>query len=145
MKVAGSYQVSATAQKVWEALTDPQSLAGCIPGCDGLEPTGQDDEYQATMTVGVGPVKGRYIAKISLTDQDPYRSFRLVIEGSGNMGFVNGGATITLDDQDGVTTIAVDSEAQVGGPVARVGQRLMDSVAKMMRDNFFKCLQESIK
>ena len=144
MKVAGSYQVSATAQKVWEALTDPQSLAGCIPGCDGLEPTGQD-EYKATMTVGIGPVKGRYNAKISLLDQDPYRAFRLVIEGSGNTGFVNGGATITLDEQDGVTTIAVDSEAQVGGPVARVGQRLMDSVAKMMMDNFFKCLQESIK
>ena len=144
MKVAGSYQVSAPAEKVWNALTDPQSLSGCIPGCDGLEPTGQDD-YKATMIVGVGPVKGRYNAKISLLDQDPYRSFRLVIEGSGNMGFVNGGATITLDEQDGATTIAVDSDAQVGGPVARVGQRLMDSVAKMMMDNFFKCLRETIE
>ena len=144
MKVAGSYHVSASAQKVWEALTDPQSLAGCIPGCDGLEPTGQD-EFKATMIVGVGPVKGRYDAKISLLDQDPYRSFRLVIEGSGNMGFVNGGATITLDEQDGGTTIAVDSDAQIGGPVARVGQRLMDSVAKMMMDNFFKCLRETIE
>ena len=144
MKVAGSYQVSATAEKVWNALTDPQSLSGCIPGCEGLEPTGQD-EYRATMTVGVGPVKGRYNAKISMLDQDPYSSFRLVVEGSGNTGFVNGEATITLDEQEGQTTIGVDSDAQVGGPVARVGQRLMESVARMIMDNFFKCLRETIE
>ena len=144
MKVAGSYQVTATAEKVWNALTDPQSLSGCIPGCDGLEPTGQD-EYKATMTVGVGPVKGRYNAKISMLDQEPFRSFRLVVEGSGNSGFVNGEATITMDEQEGQTTIGVDSDAQVGGPVARVGQRLMESVARMIMDNFFKCLRETIE
>ena len=144
MKVAGSYQVSATAEKVWNALTDPISLSGCIPGCDGLESTGQD-EYKATMTVGVGPVKGRYNAKISMLDKDPNQSFRLVVEGSGNMGFVNGEATITLDEQQGQTTIGVDSDAQVGGPVARVGQRLMDSVAHMIMDNFFKCLRETME
>ena len=144
MKVAGSYEVSAPAEKVWHALTDPESLSGCIPGCDGLEPTGQD-EYKAVMTVGVGPVKGKYNAKISMLDQKPFTSFRLVVEGSGNTGFVNGEATITLEENDGRTTIGVDSDAQVGGPVARVGQRLMDSVAKMIMDNFFKCLRESIE
>ena len=144
MKVAGSYQVSAPAEKVWQALTDPASLSGCIPGCDGLEPDGQD-EYKAVMTVGVGPVKGRYNAKISMLDQKPFTSFRLVVEGSGNTGFVNGEATITLDERDGQTTVGVDSDAQVGGPVARVGQRLMDSVAKMIMDRFFQCLRESIE
>ncbi len=78
MKLTGSYEVAAAAEKVWNALTDPVSLSGCIPGCDGLEPVGQDD-YTATMTVGVGPVKGTYNAKISMLDKDPYRSFRLVI------------------------------------------------------------------
>ena len=144
MKVAGSYQVSAPAEKVWHALTDPESLSGCIPGCDGLEPTGQD-EYKAVMTVGVGPVKGKYNAKISMLDQKPFTSFRLVVDGSGNTGFVNGEATITLEENDGQTTIGVNSDAQVGGPVARVGQRLMDSVANMIMDNFFKCLRESIE
>ena len=144
MKLTGSYEVAAAAEKVWNALTDPVSLSGCIPGCDGLEPVGQDD-YTATMTVGVGPVKGTYNAKISMLDKDPNRSFRLVIEGSGNMGFVNGEATITLDEQEGLTTIGVDSDAQIGGPVARVGQRLMESVARMIMDNFFKCLRESIE
>ncbi|MBQ10400.1 MAG: carbon monoxide dehydrogenase [Planctomyces sp.] len=144
MKVAGSYQVSAPAEKVWQALTDPESLSGCIPGCDGLEPDGQD-KYKAVMTVGVGPVRGKYNAKISMLDQQPFSSFKLVVEGSGGTGFANGQATITLDEQEGITTITVDSDAQVGGPVARVGQRLMDSVAKMIMDNFFKCLRESIE
>ncbi len=144
MKVAGSYQVAASAEKVWQALTDPEALAGCIPGCDNLEPDGQD-VYKAVMTVGVGPVRGKYNAKISMLDQQPFSSFKLVVEGSGGTGFVNGSATITLDEQEGLTTITVDSDAQVGGPVARVGQRLMDSVAKMIMDNFFKCLQESIE
>lgn len=144
MKVAGSFQVAASAEKVWQALTDPQSLAGCIPGCDTLEPAGQD-EYKAVMTVGVGPVKGRYNAKISMLDQQPFSSFKLVVDGSGGTGFVNGSATITLDEQEGLTTITVDSDAQVGGPVARVGQRLMDSVARMIMDNFFKCLRETIE
>ena len=96
MKLAGSYQVSAPAEKVWNALTDPLSLSGCIPGCDGLESTGQD-EYKAVMTVGVGPVKGRYNAKISMLDKDHNLSFRLVVEGNGNMGFVNGTySTVTV-------------------------------------------------
>lgn len=144
MKVAGSYQVSANAETVWHALTDPGALAGCIPGCDTLEPAGQD-EYKAVMTVGVGPVRGRYNAKISMLDQQPFSSFKLVVDGSGGTGFVNGSAIITLDELEGLTTITVDSDAQVGGPVARVGQRLMDSVAKMIMDNFFKCLRESIE
>ena len=144
MKVAGSYQVAASAEKVWQALTDPEALAGCIPGCDNLEPDGQD-VYKAVMTVGVGPVRGKYNAKISMLDQQPFSSFKLVVEGSGGTGFANGQATITLDEQEGITTITVDSDAQVGGPVARVGQRLMDSVAKMIMDNFFKCLRESIE
>jgi carbon monoxide dehydrogenase subunit G len=109
-----------------------------------LEPDGHD-KYKAVMTVGVGPVRGKYNAKISMLDQQPFSSFKLVVEGSGGTGFANGQATITLDEQEGITTITVDSDAQVGGPVARVGQRLMDSVAKMIMDNFFKCLRESIE
>ena len=144
MKLTGSYQVAATAEKVWNALTDPVSLSGCIPGCDGLEPAGQD-EYTTTMTVGVGHVKGSYNAKISMLDKEQNRAVRPVIEGSGNMGFVKGEATITLDEQEGLTTIGVDSDAQIGGPVARVGQRLMESVGRMIMDNFFKCLRESIE
>lgn len=143
MKISGSYEFNASAQKVWEALTDPESLAGCIPGCEGMETTGED-EYRTVMTVGVGPVRGRYNAKLTIADKAPFSSFRLVLEGNGPMGFANGEAVITLVEEGGRTTVAVDSDAQVGGTVARVGQRLMDSVARMLLDRFFSCLRESI-
>ena len=144
MKISGSYEFNASAQKVWEALTNPESLAGCIPGCEGMETVGED-EYRTVMTVGVGPVRGRYNAKITLADKDPFSSFRLVLEGNGPMGFANGEAVITLTEEGGRTTVKVESDAQVGGTVARVGQRLMDSVARMLLDRFFNCLQESIR
>ena len=144
MKISGSYEFNASAQKVWEALTNPESLAGCIPGCEGMETVGED-EYRTVMTVGVGPVRGRYNAKITLADKAPFSAFRLVLEGNGPMGFANGEAVITLTEEAGRTTVAVESDAQIGGMVARVGQRLMDSVARMLLDRFFSCLQESIQ
>lgn len=144
MKISGSYEFSTSAQKVWEALTDPESLAGCIPGCEGMETVGED-EYRTVMTVGVGPVRGRYSAKITIADKVPFSSFRLVLDGNGPMGFANGEAVITLVEEGGQTTVAVESDAQVGGTVARVGQRLMDSVGRMLLDRFFTCLQESIR
>ncbi len=144
MKISGSYEFNTSAQKVWEALTNPESLAGCIPGCEGMETVGED-EYRTVMTVGVGPVRGRYNAKLTIADKAPFSSFRLVLEGNGPMGFANGEAVITLKEEGGQTTVAVESDAQVGGTVARVGQRLMDSVARMLLDRFFNCLQESIR
>ena len=142
MKVTGTYTFNAPAAQVWDTLMDPQVLAGCIPGCEGLEPTGEG-AYQAVINVGIGPVRGRYNAKIMLLDRVPPRSYRLVIEGNGSIGFANGEAQVTLVDEDGRTTVNVDSDAQAGGTVARVGQRMMGSVAKGMLDRFFGCLQQS--
>ena len=144
MKVSGTYKFSAPAAQVWDTLMDPQVLAGCIPGCQGLEPAGEG-EYQTVVTVGVGPVRGRYSGRIMLLDQDPPNSYRLVIHGNGTIGFANGEAKVTLAEENGETTVKVDSDAQVGGTVARVGQRMMSSVAKGMLDRFFGCLQESAR
>ncbi len=116
-------------------------MASCIPGCSGLEPLGED-EYQASVSVGVGPVRGNYNAKITLRDLVPPASYRLVVEGNGPSGFASGEATIRLSGQGEQTSVEVDSDAQVGGTVARVGQRLMGSVAKMMMDQLFSCLRE---
>ena len=93
--------------------------------------------------MGVGSFKGAYQAKISLSDLVPERSYRLGIEGNGSPGFVRGEALITLEEQDGKTLVRIDGEAQVGGTIARVGQRLIASVNKMMMDRFFACIQES--
>ena len=143
MKVSGSYTFDLPAQKVWEALTDPAVLSGCIPGCSGLEAVGEN-QYQASLSVGVGPVRGSYNAKVSILDMVPPQSYRLVIEGTGPTGFAAGEANIKLIDQGNQTTVEVDSDAQVGGTVARVGQRLMGSVAKMMMDQLFTCLKEKV-
>ena len=93
--------------------------------------------------MGVGSIKGAYQAKISLSDLVPERSYRLGIEGNGSPGFVRGEVLITLEEQDGKTLVRIDGEAQVGGTIARVGQRLIASVNKMMMDRFFACIQES--
>ena len=142
MNIKASYDFDEAAPKVWAALTDPEILARCIPGCEGLNPVG-DDEYQAALTVGVGPIRGSYDATISMRDQVPHQSFRLVVQGTGGGGFVSGEAVITLVEQGGRTTVSVDSESQAGGPVARGGQRLMESVAKMMMGRFFDSLRKA--
>ncbi|HZA22702.1 MAG TPA: carbon monoxide dehydrogenase subunit G [Dehalococcoidia bacterium] len=144
MKVSGSYQFDAPPQKVWDTLMEPETLSGCIPGCDGFNSTGPD-QYQAVVNVGVGPVRGRYNAKIALLDQHPPTSYRLSMEGSGPAGFVNGTASVTLTEAGDKTSVQVDGDAQVGGTVARVGQRLIGSVAKTLMDRFFGCLNEAVR
>ncbi len=142
MKITGTYEFNSTAVQVWGALTDPKVLERCIPGCEGLAPQG-DNEYQAVLNVGVGPIRGKYNAKISMRDLVPHSSYRLVVEGASSSGFLNAEAVITFVEQEGKTTVQVDSDSQAGGPIARVGQRMMGSVAKTMMDRFFSCLQES--
>ena len=143
MRLSGSYVFNAPAARVWDCLTDPKSLSGCIQGCESLESAGPN-RYNAVMNVGVGPIRGKYNGSVTMTDLEPHQSFRLSVEGQGGMGFLTGQADITLGEQDGKTTVSVESEAQVGGPVARVGQRLMEGVARSMMDSFFECLRKSV-
>ena len=144
MKVSGSYVFDAPAAKVWQVLTEPKSLSKCIPGCEGLKPIG-GDEYEAVLTVGIGPFSARYNAKISMLDQVPHQSYRLVISGTGSGSFVNGEAKITLVEHNGKTTVSVEGDSQAGGTAARVGQRLMEGVASSMMDKFFTCLQQAAR
>ena len=143
MDIAATYLFDAPAEKVWATLMDPQALAACVPGCQSLEPTG-DNEYQAVVNVGVGPVRGNFTAKVAITDMNPYESYRLSLSGNSNIGFGTGDSLVTLEEQDGKTTVKVDSRAQAGGTVARVGQRMMESVARGLLDRFFSCLQETV-
>jgi carbon monoxide dehydrogenase subunit G len=142
MKITGSYMFDAPAAQVWETLMSPDLLSSCIPGCQGFEPLGKD-EYRVTINIRVGPINGRYEAKIALTDQNPPDSYRLVAEGSGPLGFAKGDALVTLAEADGKTTLHVEGDANVGGTVARIGQRMTGSVAKTMMDRFFACLRDS--
>ena len=141
MDVKGEYTFDAPAARVWEVLLDPSMLARCMPGCEKLAPLG-DDQYEASITLGVGSITGSYTAKITLADVAPMSSYKLIVEGSGSPGFVRGEATISLEEREGKTLVKVDGKAQVGGTIARVGQRLLGSINKIIMDRFFTCLQE---
>ncbi|PKB71528.1 MAG: hypothetical protein BZY87_05075 [SAR202 cluster bacterium Io17-Chloro-G6] len=144
MKLSGSYDFDATPEKVWQILTNPASLSSCIPGCEKMEEVSKD-EYKATVTVSMGPIRSKFDATVKMMDQIPFESYRLVIEGNGPSGFVRGESQVTLTDDGGKTTVSVDSESSSGGLLARVGQRMMESFAKSMMDRFFTCLQQSVK
>ena len=143
MEISGSYQFNGTAEEVWNLLMDPKVLANCLPGVQSLNAVGPE-EYQAVVNVGVGPISGQYNAKIFLQDQNPHESLTLILEGSGSLGFANGKSFITLVEQGSKTTLNIKGDTQIGGPVARLGQRMMGSVAQSMMDRFVKCLQDSV-
>ena len=140
MEVSGSFRFGAPPEAVWRLLTDPEVVASCLPGCDRLEPIG-GDKYQAELTLAVAAVSGRYTATIALVDQRPPRSYRMLVDGSGKAGFVKGEATVELAGDGEATVVTVTGQGQVGGLIARVGQRLLGTVSKMMMDRFFACLQ----
>ncbi len=144
MQLSADYHFAKPSQAVWDALMNPDVLAGCIPGCRRMEADGPN-RYRATVDIRIGPVGGQYDAVVELANLNPPHSYTLNIEGSGRIGFANGSATVTLIPAgDNVTTVQVEADSQVGGSVARVGQRMMGSVAQGMMDRFFRCLAESV-
>ena len=144
MKIEGSYDISAPRQQVWEAFLDPERLRQAIPGCEKLDAVG-DDEYKATMKVGVAAVKGTFEGRVKLSDKQPPQRYRMTVEGSGGPGFIRGEAVMTLaDGTEGGTTISYTADVQVGGLIAGVGQRMLGGVSKMMADQFFTRMTEII-
>ena len=142
MNLSSSYTFGAPRQAVWTLLNDPAVIADCLPGCESLEPRG-NGSFHAVLTVGVAAISGRYEGTVTMADRHEPSSYRLVVDGTGRAGFVKGEADVSLaaleNDKD-QTLVTVEGRAQVGGTVARVGQRLLGSVSKMMMDRFFACL-----
>jgi uncharacterized protein len=136
MKIEGGHDIPAPRQKVWEAFLDPEVLRQAIPGCEKLELIGQD-EYRATMKVGVAAVKGTFEGKVRISDKQPPDSYRLWVEGSGGPGFIRGETLITLSDIPDGTHVAYSADVQVGGLIAGVGQRMLGGISKMMAEQFF--------
>ena len=141
MKLEGSYDVKAPRQKVWEAFLDPETLRKAIPGCEKLELIG-NDEYKATLKIGVAAVKGTFEGKVRLLEKKPPESYRLAAEGSGGPGFIRADTLITLTDADGGTRVSYSADVQIGGLIAGVGQRMLGGVSKMMADQFFNKMTE---
>ncbi len=144
MEISGSYTFNAPPDRVWALLMDTAVLSSCIPGCDRFEPEGED-RYNVTLTVGLAAITGTYTGTVVLVDKVPPTSYRLVVEGEGRPGFVKGSSAITLRADGDLTAVAVAATVQTGGPIARMGQRLIGGVAKMMMDRFFACLQTKLE
>ncbi|MGE3149598.1 MAG: carbon monoxide dehydrogenase subunit G [Pseudorhodoplanes sp.] len=137
MNMAGEVQLAASREVVWAKLNDPQVLKACIPGCESLEML-SDHEFQAVAVNKIGPVKAKFKGKVRLSDIDPPNGYRISGEGDGGVaGFAKGGATVTLADKDGGTLLSYNVEAQIGGKLAQLGQRLVNGAAKKMADDFF--------
>jgi carbon monoxide dehydrogenase subunit G len=143
MDISGSYTFAAPPDRVWTLLMDPSVIASCIPGCDKFEPDG-DDRYRVSLTVALAAITGSYTGTVSIADKTEHTSYRLIAEGQGRPGFVKGNSLIALRSDGGSTIVDVKGDVQTGGPIARVGQRLIGSVSKMMLDRFFACLQSKL-
>ena len=139
MDISGSYTFNAPPEQVWEMLMDPDEISSCIPGCNRFVPDGED-RYKVVLTVGMAAITGTYDGTVVLADKIPPSSYKLIVEGQGKPGSIKGTATIALRPEGDTTVVDVSGTVQAAGAVARVGQRLIGSVAKMMLDRFFACL-----
>lgn len=137
MDLAGEYRIAASREAVWEALNDPEILKECIPGCKSLE-KGENGELTATVVSKVGPVKATFKGEVRLENLNPPESYSIVGEGKGGVaGFAKGGADVKLTEDGNETVLAYEARAQVGGKIAQLGSRLIDSTAKKMANDFF--------
>ncbi len=145
MDMQGSRQLAITQQQAWDALNDPAVLKACIPGCDKVEPTGEN-QYAIGMSVKVGPVAAKFAGKISLSDIVPPKSYSINFEGQGGAaGFGKGNSAVTLTPNDGGCLLDYTVHASVGGKIAQLGQRLIDGVAKSMAEDFFKRFDQAMQ
>jgi carbon monoxide dehydrogenase subunit G len=140
MDIAGSYTFDAPPDRVWALLMDPSVISSCIPGCDRFEPKGENS-YRVTLRVALAAITGTYEGNVTLSDLVAPTSYRLTAEGHGRPGFVKGSSAIVLRADGAATIVDITGTVQTGGPIARLGQRLIGGVSKMMLDLFFLCLQ----
>jgi carbon monoxide dehydrogenase subunit G len=143
VKVSGSYTISAPRERLWQSLNDPAFLKGCLPGCESLEASGPD-QYQAILTVGIAAVKGKYTGSVTLSEKEPPQRFKMRVEGKGTGGFMQGTGLLELAEDPQGTKVTYQGDVQVGGPIASVGQRLLDGAAKMMVGQFFTAVNAQL-
>lgn len=149
MQLKGEERIAAPRERVWAALNDPDVLQKCIPGCQTLEqqtPT----ELTATVSLKVGPVKASFDGEVELKNLNPPQGYRLEGEGKGGVaGFAKGGADVNLeevsDDEGEATMLRYDVDAQVGGKLAQLGGRLIDSTAKKLAKQFFADFKKEVE
>jgi carbon monoxide dehydrogenase subunit G len=137
MTMTGEIELAAPREKVWEKLNDPDVQKACIPGCEELEKT-DDQGFRAVAKMKVGPVSARFRGEVTLSDLDPPNGYRISGEGEGGVaGFAKGGAKVDLVEREGGSRLSYHVDAQIGGKLAQLRQRLMNGAAKKIADEFF--------
>ena len=145
MDMQGSRQLAITQQQAWDALNDPAVLKTCIPGCDKVESTGEN-QYSIGMAVKIGPVSAKFSGKITLSDIKAPESYTISFEGQGGpAGFGKGNAKVQLTPNEQGHVLSYTVQASVGGKVAQLGQRLIDGAAKSMAEDFFKRFDDEMQ
>lgn len=137
INLSGEVQLPATREVVWAKLNDADVLRQCIPGCEMLEKL-SDTEFQAIAVTKIGPVRARWKGKVRLSELDPPNSYRISGDGEGGVaGFAKGAASVLLADHEIGTQLSYQVDAQIGGKIAQLGQRLVIGASKKVADEFF--------
>jgi carbon monoxide dehydrogenase subunit G len=144
MEMTGEQLIPASQQDTWKALNDPEILKACIPGCESIDSTGEN-EYSVLMVARVGPVSAKFKGKLSLSDIRPPTSYAMAFEGQGGpAGFAKGGAHVSLSTEGNQTRLRYEAKASIGGKLAQIGSRLIDAAAKKVSDDFFRAFNEKV-
>jgi len=145
MTMSGEVKLSADRETVWAKLNDPDVLKRCIPGCEELTKT-SDTEFRAVAVQKIGPVKARFKGVVNLNDLDPPNGYKISGQGDGGVaGFAKGGAVVSLTDANEGTLLTYNVEAQIGGKLAQLGQRLINGAAKKVADEFFANFAKAVE
>lgn len=147
MELSGSHKFNAHQPVVWEVLTDPDTLHSCLPGCQKFEPQ-PDGSYLITMTIGIAAIKGTYTGKVQMLNEQQPDSYTLKMSAKGGVGFVDGQGDFVLSRADGKaeqTLLSYTGQAQVGGKIAGVGQRVLHAGANLVINQFFKALEKEVE
>ena len=136
MKVGGTFPVPFSQEVAYRLLQEPAALCRCMPGCESLQQAGEG-EYAMRMKMALAAISGKFDGKVRITDAQPPGQFRLHVEGAGKIGFMIGSGLITISPAASGSSVRYDGEVQVGGTIASVGHRLIDTTAKMLIKRFF--------
>lgn len=143
MKLSGTWPLTVPPEEAYRLLQEPCVLARSMPGCEGLDRIGEN-EYAMRMKVTIASLAGKFEGKVRILEPNPPVSFRLIVEGSGRIGFMKGDGVLRVESAEGGSTVHYEGDAQVGGTIANVGQRLVETSAKMLIKKFFERLSGEV-
>jgi uncharacterized protein len=144
VKVEGTYKIEGPRERVWQLITSPEVLRRCVPGCQTLEAS-EDGSYKMTLKAGVGSIKGLFNGAIKLDELREPEHYKMIVDGKGSSGFLRGEGTLDLIEDGGETTVNYLGDVSVGGTLASVGQRMIQSTAKLMIGQFFTAIDAESK